>query len=272
MRINLRTLLAGATLGSTVACASPIHVVQLETLDSQARGVRYMLKRPSYAVGLQYRDPGKNVNGTKKPEECRFDLVVVTKMDQRRTYEVRRPPWYVLPLHPLSNTRVSVVLDDDGALASAALNHEDHALEFVQAVAALAVKAVGVEAAPPAMPAGYLPAETAKRMDAYLVRKSALKDELAALRRARSVLLAYLAGGDPKRPTPALEGIADVDARLEAVGKQLAAHYLPVPERDFRLHLGDDVLAGRRGNDAGDAPLQVPLSPVTLVPPKEDAS
>jgi hypothetical protein len=238
---------------AALGCTSPLKVVQLESLDQPAEGVRYALRRPVFGVGLRLSRFDEDA------KDCFFSLVVIQKMEDRRFYEVRRPPWYVLPLHALSNTAVSIVLDDAGHLTSVTAEETDQTIEFVKAVAQLVVESAAFAKDPPkdSSECGILlKGETEKKWAAYYEQRKTLGEERTQLANAREKLLKGLAGFSPVQQEKALTSLATLDARLEAVSKRIADAYFPVADADYTLLLGEEPIAGK-----GGAWLEVSLEP-----------
>lgn len=233
-------------------CTSPVRVVQLESFEHPVRGIRYVLKRPSYGLGLQLVGVAA--------DRCRFDVAVVTRLTERRFFEVRRPAWYALPLHAFSDSALSIRLDGEGALTSASLTETDRTLEFVKAAAELASRLVRTARAVDDADCGaLLPPATLAGWRVYLDEKQRLEAELAELAAARGALLAELAEAKTPSHKARLESVEALEQRARLAAKRVREHYLPVADRDYQLRIGERVISGSGGSEA---PIRVALAPL----------
>lgn len=113
--------------------------------------MRYLLKRPSYKLVLVVNNRGNleevAVDGCILPKH-EFKAVLKQELSgEPELYEVGGPGFFGTIFNIFADTNLTVTLDDGGHLVSAEAGAADKSLEFVQAVAGLAVslakKAVG---------------------------------------------------------------------------------------------------------------------------------
>lgn len=244
----MRLSILGFAASVLIGCAAPYHVVQLDSLGTPAKGVRYTLKRPVFSAGLQLAGPKR----VKPNEKCKFQLVLAQKLEGRRFYEIRRPPGWKLPFYAFSDTTVSIALDDEGNLSSVIAKETDQSLEVVKAVvdlaktAAAAATAARVAADDSTQDCGdTLPDETRKGWNAYLETKARLEEELDHLREARSAQLVALSGLDPVQQEKALISLNALDARIAVATLAIKSHKLPLHESNYRLVLPGETDDGK---------------------------
>jgi hypothetical protein len=136
--------LTGAVL--LLGCAGPVSVYRVQDASSFPRGIRYVLKRPSYVVGLRVKDPTK-VDGNCVPKAFPLQLVVTQAMKGDGVlYEARGREGLAAVLQAFADSEYSITLDASGALEAATTGETDKTLEVVQAIAGIAAKgaALGV--------------------------------------------------------------------------------------------------------------------------------
>lgn len=138
----------------------PMTVRHIQDAEQSAEGIRYLLKRPSYELVLVVN----NKEELKKVEEdaCiragTFEAVLKQELSgEPELYEVGGPDLIGAIANVFADTNLTVTLDDSGQLVSVEAGATDKSLEFVQAVAGLAVS-LAKKAAVPAPGAVSAPA------------------------------------------------------------------------------------------------------------------
>lgn len=135
------------------ACSLPLEVKKINSVNEKANGIRYILKRPSYDVGLRFEN--NQFEGDLSSEEsidtaaksCFGDTRLEVILEQnlkgdQLTYEVTTPNGFSRIPHLLSNTVISINTDSDAKLKSFSTGETDKSLEFIQAIAGIALKAM----------------------------------------------------------------------------------------------------------------------------------
>lgn len=173
--VRLLTLLILSLILS--ACSLPLKVVQVENLKEPVKGVRYFLKRPSYVAGLKidlkdentkfFSNPtiaksdgyiqfinknnsGSDIKGSELTKRAIYCMTSGTKLHLTLQQTMDGNPMLfearsrMAPQHLLADSESSITLDDNGNLTAIMAGEDDKSLEFIQAVAGLAVKAVGL--------------------------------------------------------------------------------------------------------------------------------
>lgn len=144
-------MLSTTALSIITACTLPIEVKKIDSVNAPANGIRYQLKRPGYAVGLRFTEKTfETISDEKAIEEqanvCFQDTEMDVLLEQNLegdplTYEVTTPNGFSAIPHILSDTNLTISTDPDATLRSISAGEDDRSLEFIQAVAGLALKA-----------------------------------------------------------------------------------------------------------------------------------
>lgn len=179
-----RAVVSAAVLAVVGGCSLPLKVVRIDDPSQPVRGIRYVLKRPSYKVLLRL-DPSRSLVASLPASECLTSvtptvelrsieakeysdlgtlarsstdpavledrcfcvaqaLQVVVRQEMNGPpliYEVRSHTGPAALPHALANTSFTVTMLDDGSLSAVSAGEDDQTLEFVQAVAGIALEA-----------------------------------------------------------------------------------------------------------------------------------
>lgn len=135
------------------ACALPITVKKIESVNAEAKGIRYILKRPSYEIGLRFEDKvfdDLNTDAlideeaTECFEERKLNVVLKQNLSGKPlTYEVTSASGFSAIPHIFSDTEIIITTEADATLQSISAGETDKSLEFIQAIAGIALKAAG---------------------------------------------------------------------------------------------------------------------------------
>lgn len=141
------------------ACALPITVKRIESVNEPAKGIRYILNRPSYEIGLRFEDKVFDKLNTdafidKQAALCFEDeeIEVILKQNlsgKRLTYEVTSASGFSAIPHIFSDTEIIITTEADATLQSITAGETDKSLEFIQAIAGIAIKAAAAFAGKP---------------------------------------------------------------------------------------------------------------------------
>lgn len=163
------------------ACSLPIKTVKVNKLSDPVEGVRYVLKRPSYKVGLRVnlkktqflKNPSIARLGSHKlkPNEVKLvklqmpttdsdwsigdmgqeesvycirntsALAITLRQEMKKTPLVYEVRSRATPPHWFADSESSISMDDEGILTAITAGEKDKSLEFIQAVAGLVVSA-----------------------------------------------------------------------------------------------------------------------------------
>lgn len=133
------------------ACSLPITVKRIESVNESANGIRYILNRPSYEIGLRFNDKVFDELNTdalidKKAKECFMgtEIEVILKQNLKGTpltYEVTSASGFSAIPHIFSDTEIVITTAADATLQSITAGETDKSLEFIQAIAGIALKA-----------------------------------------------------------------------------------------------------------------------------------
>lgn len=142
------------------ACSLPIKVKRIDSVNEPANGIRYILKRPVYKVGLKFKNSAFSIlktpteidnhiatcfEGLQANEIINIDVLIEQSLSDANplTYEVTTPSGFFAIPHILSDTELTITTEADATLKSISAGEEDKSLEFIQAVAGIALKAAG---------------------------------------------------------------------------------------------------------------------------------
>jgi len=163
------------------------------------------------------------------------DVVLNEALKGEAVYEVRGAPWYRWPLHALSDTDISIVLDDKGRLSSLTAGETDKTLEFIQAVAGLAVKAAGAAATTSGATCTLVP--VAPGFMGYVKKHAELRQQVADLEAGIANATTAMKGGDALKQKAAVESLTTLRTQLaEARSKEKAASH-PLHPAVYRLEV-----------------------------------
>jgi len=118
----MRLVLVSALASLVAACGVPIKVAKVTEPTAVAKGIRYRIKRPAYTASLRLNPDAEN----------RYEVIVTQVLKDAGTYEATTHP------HPLADTEISIVTEDDGALVSVSAGEKDRTLETITAAIGLA--------------------------------------------------------------------------------------------------------------------------------------
>jgi hypothetical protein len=227
------------------SCSMPMTVRHIENPEQSAEGVRYLLKRPSYELVLVvHRKDLKEVasNGCIGPKT--FDAVLKQELSgEPELYEVGGPDLIGAIANVFADTNLTVTLDDSGQLVSVEAGAADKSLEFVQAVAGLAVS-LAKEAVGPA------PGVRETALDCFIDDKTGIEEyanrHLALLgrrdivRRTIEESFAALPNAAPTNREKILEAIALLRTEQTQVQAALNEIGYAVPPNLYCLFFDDD--------------------------------
>lgn len=183
---QIKLILALAILLTVTACSLPLKVDKVTSMKDPVKGVRYLLKRPSYSAGLRidlnktrfYASPDiESKYKELKPTEDAILLMASNEESKWITGVQNKPqPHYCLkegdmlniilqqnmngpeliyeatsrdtPPHWFADSESSITMDDDGYLTAIMAGETDKSLEFIQAIAGLAISGAKKAVAP----------------------------------------------------------------------------------------------------------------------------
>jgi len=248
------------------------------------KGIRYYVRRPHYTLGLTVKSISKLVvydvsaetasvaegdglalwltGKVIKPTDplppgpvciagnTMLSFQLTQKLDgEPLLYEVRQPPWYSTIPHVFSDTNLDLTLDTQGGLASLSAGETDKTLEFIQAVAGLAVSAA--KAAKAARAPSYCVEirdtkayPTDGKYDAasdpfrkYVEDHRRFEGSLDADRRAEIVLEKSLLTADAKKVSETLAALKSLRDDEDRVTAQLKNLQYQIPEDYYQMQL-----------------------------------
>jgi len=194
------------------ACSLPIKVQRIDSVSEPANGIRYILKRPRYFVGLQFSQGlldlsniGDEARKCFYGKNVEFKVLIGQDLDgPQLTYEVTTPNGLSAIPHILSDTELVLSTDADATLKSISAGETDKSLEFIQAIAGIALKAAGLDK--PKLPPRYCAVfadpefiKYAKKHQKLLQRHDIISDEITRLQSL---------GGDGQKVLQSLEAVA----------------------------------------------------------------
>jgi hypothetical protein len=281
MRARMQQVLAALVVATLIGgCGLPVSVRKVTDSDS-TRGIRYTLKRPTYVVGLRL-DPNSIIDA--KPGQP-LDAVTLCKAGPDRVcpdapgapaycvrnrsqvavvirqtmdgpplqYEVGAPDFLTAIGNSFAETDFSITLADDGALSAISAGATDRSLEFIQAVAGLAVDAAKSGAGAALAQACFvIPGDDFPN---YVRRQRELLAARAEFTRTLDAAVKALPAQKPAEVADALEGIAALQTQRAAAEAQLAELLLPLPKDNYTLQVDGTVL-----NDGANPLLAVSLT------------
>lgn len=246
-------------VGVVSGCGLPVSVRKVEP-EKPVRGIRYVLKRPKFVVGLQV-DPKdildapaarsldavalcSDPNGcpaVSRPPFCvrnhsEVALVVRQTMEGAALqYEVGGPDVFTAITNSFAETDFSITLADDGALNAVSAGATDRSLEFIQAVAGLAVQAAkssaGLAAAQEpdcfVIPGDDFP-EYVKRQRELIAARDQLTKTLDAA-------IVALPAQKPPEVADSVDGIQTLQTQRAAVVKELSELMVPLLADNYIL-------------------------------------
>ncbi len=160
---ELRIFLGIITVIAMSGCSMPMRVNQINSVNDPAKGIRYIVKRPGYEVGIRldnkiFTTLNDDSKIDKEVENCfsenpNIELIVEQNLKGKElTYEITTPSGLAALPHIFSDTRMTVKTEADGTLQAVSAGETDKFLEFLQAVAGLAISAAKPAIAPPSKP------------------------------------------------------------------------------------------------------------------------
>ncbi len=186
MNQQMRLFIAGLFMLNVSACSLPLKVDRVDSMNTEVKGVRYMLKRPTYMAGLRIdlketqfvvdQEQINKINGIKKfqdglaihsmenlsdkswatasdmnnPQEryclkidgIKVPLIITLQQKMDEDFIIYEATSRNTPPHWFADSESSITMDDDGYLTAIMAGENDKSLEFIQAVAGLAVSAL----------------------------------------------------------------------------------------------------------------------------------
>lgn len=226
MRLGARGIPeAVLVLLAAAGCSIPLEVRRVEDASSEARGVRFLVRRPAYEAALLLDESAA--------DPCRFRLVLTQTLDGPAIeYEARGETQL------LASTDTTLTLDDGGALSALSAGEADKTKEVVTALAGIATSFAPipkVEAKQPELPACRgLPEEAAKSLDEYVATHRAMVRRLEVL---RSTIGQKLEAVTPGTTSAQVRSIAALRELAAALGTEIAAHRFPLDASHLEVQL-----------------------------------
>ncbi|MBV6447633.1 hypothetical protein [Nitrosomonas sp.] len=263
---KIKLFLAILAVLTITACALPLKVKQVKSMKEPVNGVRYLLKRPSYSAGLRidlekatFLDSQLIKNVTWKNGEDFKNIEIETKPTWISSNEKKTMDRYCLqdatslrialqqnmegepiiyeatsrnsPPHWFADSESSITMDDEGFLTAIMAGEDDKSLEFIQAVASLAVS--GAMPLATQVPSCLLFKD--KKFHNYVtehIRLAALKESLTdnlnnTLKNLNSV--------SPEKMKNQLESLSLLRAEIEQVNEKLKTVQYEMPEGTFKV-------------------------------------
>jgi hypothetical protein len=227
------TILIGATIPIAIflvsGCTIPLRVERVTDRNTPTEGVRYLLKRPSYAVSLRHVPQDEaNPNST----VCDFEVLVSQSLTGTPIeFEA------IGETEVFADTEIALLQDSDAALSGFTAGATDRSVEALQTLASIAttVAAPRTQDGPPIAPS---PPCHDEELNAYVAEHRKLIDDTERARRAAQHQIDHVTEGSGSakvRNIRELEGL--VATRMALVD----AHVFPLsPERAHVKLVVDD--------------------------------
>ncbi len=246
-------------------------VRHIQISEQSAEGIRYLLKRPSYELVLvvNNKEDLKEVVALEgcihPPPEHAFEAVLKQELSgEPELYEVGGPDLIGAIANVFADTNLTVTLDDSGQLVSVEAGATDKSLEFVQAVAGLAVSlaktAVGMPGADRVRTAEcFIEKEKQKTaIKEYAKRHLVLLDRRDIVRKTLEKSFEALRDAEPTSREKILEAIALLRTEQTQVQAALNEIGYVVPPTLYCLFF----------DDHRDPQRETPQSEMMLIDPK----
>ncbi len=261
-----RLIIVMLTLFQLAACSMPLKVNKIDSTNDVAKGIRYVIKRPSYLVAIRLKDDNiLNMNTShklkprafpaleKQAENCfvsflaktdpkthkklilNFDVVLKQNMDGgKNIYEITTPNGFSALPHILSDTDLTITTEANAELKSISAGETDKSLEFIQAVAGLAISAVT-----PATPLKYCTVFARDKFKKYLSSHLSLLKR-KKLNSSRLKELENSLGSEPIHElVKSTKAISFLREELKAIQLELkGTYYILNGKKDYTLSVG----------------------------------
>ncbi len=217
-------------LGSAIllgACSIPLHVARVTDREAETKGVRYLLRRPGYAVSLRFE-------GT-DPKGCRFKIQVDQTMDaDPLEFEA------VGEVEVFADTEIEVTQQDDGTLSGFTAGATDRSVEAIQTLAGIAAKLaspLGVKAQRDEDPGPC----GDRGLSDYAIEHDRLQQDL---RMAMSVANDQSGSLGPRSGAAKVRNIRELENLVEGRAALVAEHVFPLNAERAHVYLGERLVQG----------------------------